>query len=409
MQQKEATTSGPLILIAEDEPGIALMTERMLAMAGFRNTLLAVTAPEVLVRLDSAHNNPDLILLDLNMPGMDGVELLRHIGARNYAGNIALVSGVHHDVLNACRDLAIAHGLNVVGSLTKPVSADDLIAMVESALRVDGLDDVVADVEIIPQDIEDALNNGDFEIHYQPKASIRDQSIIGVEALLRWNHPKLGWISPAMFIPLAEHVGLIGGITEFVLRTAISQAGQWANDGLSLSLAINLSTDCLHELHYPDLIADLAAGAGYSPDLITLEITETKLMRDPIMALEILTRLRIKGFGLSVDDFGTGYLSMDQLRRMPFSELKVDRAFVHDSHLDLKAQAILETSTRLGRQLNLKIVAEGVETQADLDAVSALDCDVVQGFFLSRAMPANQLAPWLRNWVSIGGDQARVN
>lgn len=397
------STPGPLILVAEDEPIIALMTQRMLESAGFSNTLLAVTAPEVLVRLDSPDTNPDLILLDLNMPGMDGVELLRHIGERKYTGNLALVSGEHRDVMNACRDLAIAHGLNIVGVLSKPVSAEDLIAMVGSALRSDDADTILEEVDIIPQDIEDALENGDLELHYQPKASIRDQAIIGVEALLRWNHKKHGWISPSVFVPLAEHVGLIGDITEFVLQTAIGQAGEWAKEGLSLSLAINLSADCLHELHYPDMIADLAHAANYSPHLITLEVTETKLMRDPTRALEVLTRLRMKGFGLSVDDFGTGYSSMDQLRRMPFSELKVDRAFVHGAHADPKAMAILETSTRLGQQLNMKIVAEGVENQTDLDQVSQLNCDVVQGFFLSRAMPGDELMEWIRNWVSIGG------
>ncbi len=332
--------------------------------------------------------------------------MLRHIGARNYADAIALVSGEHADVLNACRDLATAHGLHVVGLLAKPISADGLTAMIEAALNASGSDVAAVDVDIIPQDIEDALNNGDFDIHYQPKASIRDQSIVDVEALLRWNHPRFDWVSPAAFIPLAEHVGLIGDITEFVLRTAISQAGRWAAEGLSLSLAINLSADCLHERHYPDMIADLAAEARYSPERITLEITETKLMRDHTMALEILTRLRMKGFGLSVDDFGTGYSSMDQLRRLPFSELKVDRAFVHGAHTDLKARAILETSARLGRQLDLKIVAEGVENQRDLDGVTALDCDLVQGFYLARAMPADQLAAWLCDWVSIGGEQA---
>lgn len=399
----EKGASGPMILIAEDEPALAIMLERMLTLAGYGNTMLAVNADEVLVRLDADRENPDLILLDLNMPGMDGVELLRHIGSRNYAGSLALVSGEDLDVLNASRDLAIAHGVKVAGILQKPVEAVELVALVEVALNPVNVQIEKDDVDIIPQDIEDALDNGEFEIHYQPKALIHDRVVIGVEALLRWRHPKIGWISPGVFIPLAEHVGLIDGITEYVLRTAIAQAGQWMREGLELELAINLSADCLHERHYPDLIAGLVRDAGYDPRLLTLEITETKLMRDPKMALEVLTRLRMKGFGLSVDDFGTGYSSMEQLRRMPFSELKVDRAFVHGAQTDPKALAILETSTWLGRQLDLKIVAEGVEDQDDLDRVSALDCDVVQGYYLARAMPGDKIADWVKSRM-IAGD-----
>lgn len=398
----------PLILVAEDEPVTAIMLERMLGSAGYDNTLVAINGPEVLVRLDSPAQDPSLILLDLNMPGMDGVELLRHIAARGYAGNIALVSGEHQDVLNACRDLATAHGLNVVGTLTKPVDAADLVAMAQRALDPGLGTEAAEDVDIIPQDIEDALKNDEFEIHYQPKASIREKRVIGVEALLRWNHPRFGWISPMAFIPLAEHVGLIGEITEFVLRTAISEASCWAAADVDLALAINLSADCLHQLHYPDMIADIADEFGFAPSRITLEVTETRLTRDPTTALEILTRLRMKGFGLSVDDFGTGYSSMDQLRRMPFSELKVDRAFVHGANSDPKAQAILETSTRLGQQLNMQIVAEGVENQADLERVEALNCDVVQGYLLARAMPARDLDGWLRAWVSIGKEGSGV-
>ncbi len=323
--QVEDATTGPTILIAEDEPMLSIMLERMLALAGYTNTLLAVNANEVLVRLDADRDDPDLILLDLHMPGMDGVELLRHIGAREYAGSLALVSAEDMDVLKASRDLAIAHGVNIVGMLQKPVIAEELTALLEIAFKSNDVRSHKNDVDIDPQDIRDALNKGEFELHYQPKVSVHDQKVIGVEALLRWQHPDKGWISPAVFIPLAEHTGLVGDITDYVLQTAIAQAGQWAEEGLDLTLAVNLSADCLHEHHYPDMIADLVRDVGLEPSKLTLEITETKLMRDQKVALEVLTRLRMKGFGLSVDDFGTGYSSMEQLRRMPFNELKVDR------------------------------------------------------------------------------------
>ena len=240
-----------------------------------------------------------------------------------------------------------------------------------------------------------ALAAGELIVHYQPKADARSTRILGVEALVRWQHPEHGLLGPGEFVPLAETTGLIRPLTAYVLDAALRQCRTWLDAGHELSMAVNLSTRCLLDLTLPDQIIQLLEDTAVASDRLVLEITESAIMTDPPRALEILNRLHALGVQLAIDDFGTGYSSMAYLKSLPVDELKVDRSFV--KHLrDNQSDAVIVRSTvDLGHNLGLRVVAEGVEDEATLKELAILGCDCVQGYYLARPMPAAELGAWL--------------
>ena len=220
----------------------------------------------------------------------------------------------------------------------------------------------------------------------------------GVEALARWQHPSLGFISPARFIPLAEKNGLIRRLTEQVLETSLAQCRAWDAAGLQLSVAINLSPQLLNDLAFPDQVARMAAQVGADARRIIFEVTESAAMFDPGTTMDVLTRMRVKNFGLSIDDFGTGYSSLKQLYLMPFSELKIDTSFVRDIFAHEDARTMVETMVLLAHKLRLTACAEGVESQEVLDFLDSVECDRAQGYFIGRPMPGDALEGAVREW-----------
>jgi diguanylate cyclase len=240
-----------------------------------------------------------------------------------------------------------------------------------------------------------ALTTGELVVHYQPKADLRTRQILGVEALVRWQHPTHGLLGPGEFIPLAETTGLIRPLTTYVLDAALRQCRAWLDTGHQLTVAVNLSTRCLLDLTLPDQITRLLADTAVAPQHLVLEITESAIMTDPTRALDILNRLHTQGVQLAIDDFGTGYSSMAYLKRLPVDELKVDRSFVTHLRNDQNDAAIVRSTIDLGHNLGLRVVAEGVEDQATLNQLATLDCDSAQGYHLARPMPPAELNTWL--------------
>lgn len=219
---------------------------------------------------------------------------------------------------------------------------------------------------------------------------------MGVEALVRWSHPRLGMISPDEFIPQAERTGLIGPLTLWVLNCALEHQRQWTTSGLDLSVAVNLSTRNMREAHLADRVSALLAKHGVRPDRLELEITESSLMDDPARAKVNLLALRAMGVGTSIDDFGTGYSSLSYLRTLPADALKIDKSFISGS-LDLKQDTTLvKSAIELGHNLGLKVIAEGVENQRTLDRLIELQCDAAQGYFFARPMNDGALRQWVR-------------
>jgi diguanylate cyclase (GGDEF)-like protein/PAS domain S-box-containing protein len=240
-----------------------------------------------------------------------------------------------------------------------------------------------------------ALAAGELVVHYQPKADVHSGRILGVEALVRWQHPEHGLLGPGEFVPLAETTGLIRPLTSYVLDAALRQCRAWLDAGRTLSVAVNLSTRCLLDLTLPDQIAQLLEDTAVAPERLLLEITESAIMTDPTRALEILNRLHALGVQLAIDDFGTGYSSMAYLKSLPVDELKVDRSFVKHLRDNQNDAVIVRSTVDLGHNLGLRVVAEGVEDQATLRELATLGCDSVQGYYLARPMPAAELGAWL--------------
>jgi EAL domain-containing protein (putative c-di-GMP-specific phosphodiesterase class I) len=240
-----------------------------------------------------------------------------------------------------------------------------------------------------------ALENKELVLFYQPKADIRTGQVTGVEALVRWQHPEHGLTFPDEFIPLAEHTGLIRPLTLYVLNEALKQCYEWKQQGIELSVAVNLSVRNLLDMELANDIERLLETWSVDPSMLKLEITENTIMVDPPRALEVLTRLRDIGAGLSIDDFGTGYSSLSYLKRLPVDEIKIDRSFVMNMPSSENDQQIVRSTVDLGRNLGLKVVAEGVETKDIWRDLATLGCDVAQGYYLTRPIPPEELVAWL--------------
>jgi diguanylate cyclase (GGDEF)-like protein len=240
-----------------------------------------------------------------------------------------------------------------------------------------------------------AIGAGELVLHYQPKVDVVSQRVIGVEALVRWQHPVHGLLPPVAFIPLAERTGAISDLTRWVLDAALAQARVWSDAGLDLTMAVNLAAANIADATLPDAVAALLERHGIAGDRLECEISEHTVMADPRRAMGILERLRALGVRLSLDDFGTGHSSLSYLKRLPLDEVKIDRSFVMNMIEDDNDAAIVRTTIDLARNLGLEVVAEGVESQQIMNDLSALSCDVAQGFFLSRPLPAAELDGWL--------------
>jgi EAL domain-containing protein (putative c-di-GMP-specific phosphodiesterase class I) len=240
-----------------------------------------------------------------------------------------------------------------------------------------------------------AIETDELVLHFQPKARLATGDIVGVEALIRWQHLVRGLLGPDAFIPLAENTGLMAPLTDWVLRKAIEQAARWRDRGLTLPVAVNVSPRSLLEGDLPGALLRLLADTGLPADLLEIEITETAIMADPDGAVQLLRRLQAMGIRVSIDDFGTGYTSLSYLKALPVHTLKIDRVFVADILENHKDQAIAESIIALGHKLGLSVIAEGIEDDDVWQRLISLNCDEGQGYHLARPMPSTDLLRWM--------------
>jgi predicted signal transduction protein with EAL and GGDEF domain len=244
-------------------------------------------------------------------------------------------------------------------------------------------------------ELRHAIEEGQLVLFYQPKLDINKGCVTSVEALVRWQHPERGLIPPGQFIPLSEQRGLIGPLTDYVIQEALRQHKAWFKQGIDLSIAVNLSSRILYDLHLPGKVESYLVNAELPPSVLSLEITEEATMIDPERAMIILNRLDQMGILLSIDDFGTGHSSLGYLKRLPVDEIKIDRSFVMEMEESENDAKIVHATIDLAHNLGLKVVAEGVETESVLNMLKTLNCDYAQGYFLSRPIPADELTEWL--------------
>jgi len=384
-------------LVVDDEAFMRTLVTRILGGMGIQNVRACEDGRAALAVVTEG---VDVVLCDLNMPGMDGIEFLRHLAGLDYGGAVVLISGEDERVLHTATTLAHAHDLRVLGAVAKPVTPAALGALLQEAAqpqtRRAGPRAPIDPVAV--EELREAIATDQLTVFFQPKVRVGDRVVSGVESLVRWRHPERGLVPPVAFVGVAEDADLIDAMTDVVFRKAMEQGGRWRARGLDLKVAVNISVDSLGRYDLPETLVGIAAEAGLPPSHVMLEITESRLMADIKSPLEVLTRLRMKGVGLSIDDFGTGHSSLEQLRRIPFTELKIDRAFVHGAARDPAARAILESSASLAHSLGMTTVAEGAEDQTDVSLVAALGIDLIQGFVFAKPMPAEAFDDWLADW-----------
>jgi len=378
------------LLVIDDDPRISAFIAKVASSAGFetRNCINIAEFKEAYRDLE-----PTIVVTDLQMPEVDGIQLLRYLAEEGCTAAILIISGMDTKVIAAAKDLGGEHGLRIIGFMQKPVDVAELRSMLATELR--------CQISVTEDSLGEAINEGQLAVHYQPKAKRNAQGkwiIDGVEALVRWPLPRDGMIMPDEFIPLAEKSGLIVPLTQVVLDTSVQQMADWRDAGLNLEVSVNLSAKVLTELDFPDRLANLMAEHKLDHQMLTLEITESTAMRGTDVILDILARLRLQDFGLSMDDFGTGYSSFRQLLKLPFNELKIDRSFVSDIDNNPDARKMTTAMITLAHQLGLAVCTEGVETRATLDYLSSVDADHVQGYLISKPVPASQIPDCLKVW-----------
>ncbi len=386
------------ILVLDDEPFMLKLQGHVLRNLGYSQVTTCDSGHSALVLIDCPNSLPDLILLDLNMPEMDGVEFVRHLVYRLYSGSLILVSGEDERMLQSAEKLVKTHKISILGHLSKPVHPEKLSAMLEQWIAPCSAGMRITKKAYAVNRVRAAIANGELVNYYQPKVNMASGKVVGVESLVRWLHPEDGMVFPDQFISVAEKHGLIDDLTRVVLNAAFAQTKLWQNDGLYLRVAVNISMDNLKSLEFADYVMAETASAGIASDSIVLEVTESRLMNNLSVSLEILTRLRLKRFTLSIDDFGTGHSSLSQLRDIPFDELKIDQGFVHGAASNGTLRAIYNASLDLAKHLGMKTVAEGIEDRADWDFVRSTDCDLAQGYFIARPMPAADISSWIVEW-----------
>jgi EAL domain-containing protein (putative c-di-GMP-specific phosphodiesterase class I)/FixJ family two-component response regulator len=349
-----------------------------------------------LALLDSLPAPPDLLIVDLEMPKMDGPELLSALSTRHLRSPVIVASSRESSLRHSVEDMGTALGLRILGSLQKPLTESGLGALLQ---RQPGSADTEHSLEAAPVDplaLRAAIERDEIRVFYHPQVEVGACRVRGLEALARWHHPVQGWISPDAFIPVAEQHGLIHALTLRVMEQAMAQTAQWSRQGLDLSIAINVSPLLLDRPELVQEISELQCKYQLRAEQVVLEVTESSLLRELAVALGVLTRLRLRGFRLSLDDYGTGFSSMQQLARIPFTELKVDRSFVHGASERESLQVILRSALDMANELGLETVAEGVESVRDWQLVRQYGCTLAQGWLLAKAMPAADFEPWLQ-------------
>lgn len=387
---EELTARG--VLIVDDSALQRMALVEHLAGLGIRRVTEAGEGREALDKLSQLLPQPAVIFVDLEMPGMDGVELIQRLAELPLPPAIILASGKEDMLISAVESMIENLGLPLLGALHKPVSRERLLDVLSGfdpgkvRTQKEG-----GQSRVTSEALLEALASGWIQPFFQPKASLRLGLVKSVEALARWVTPGGELIAPDAFIPVAAQHGLMPDLTLRILDASIAALKLWLSRGIQLSVAINLSPASLHDVSLTEGLISRVAASGLDPSLFMFELTETAMAADAAMATGCLVRLRLRGCGLSIDDYGTGFSSMQQLSRLPFTELKVDRSFVTGAWQRAHLRTLLGSAIETGLRLKLVTVGEGVETMEDWKLLREMGCDLAQGWLISKALPADEL------------------
>ncbi|GAB6042016.1 EAL domain-containing response regulator [Endothiovibrio diazotrophicus] len=385
------------VLIIDDDEFVLRTTGFQVQRLGYPHVLTAKSAERALALMAEASPPVGVVVTDLNMPGFDGIALLRHFNEQGFDGDVVLISGEDSETLNMAESLARARNLRVLGAVAKPIDPLQLARVLSTAIAPAAAPPPGGQRVSVEQ-VAAAIEADAFEPWFQPKIDVASREPVGVEALARWPGAPSGPVYPDAFIPVAEAGGLIDALTDRLVDKAVAAGAAWRASGLALKIALNVSMDSLHDPTFPTRFCARIEARGTSAGQFLLEVTESRLMEELAMPLEVLLRLRMKRVRLSIDDFGTGHSNLAQLRDLPFDELKLDRSYVQGVADGGRTRAILESSVEMAKKLKMSIVAEGVETLEDWRRVEQLGCDQVQGYLTARPMPGDAIPGWVAAW-----------
>jgi EAL domain-containing protein (putative c-di-GMP-specific phosphodiesterase class I) len=385
-------------LVVDDQEFHRIVTANLLQDLSAKSVHHCANAKDALQLLKTV--SVDVLILDLKLAGMDGLEFIRHVGLSRSSPAVIICSSVEKGVLPCVEAMAAAYGVFVLGCAEKPLTGRRLSELVEhySPVSVPAMRAIATPASFTPEEIVDALENGQFEPFFQPEIEMKTWRVAGTEALARWRHPQQGLVLPEAFIKPLENAGKIHMLLRSILRQS-AQFGRMLRDaGLEHSMSVNLSFESLTDVTLAEQIMTVVASQNIDPGAFVLEVTESAATTEVGRALENLARLRLKGFRLAIDDYGSGVSSIEKLARIPFAEMKIDRPLLLRAGRHESARVVFESSLDMARRLGMTSVAEGVESQAEWDLLLALGCDMAQGDYIAKPMTRAQYLAWARDW-----------
>ncbi|HXS72972.1 MAG TPA: EAL domain-containing response regulator [Rhodanobacteraceae bacterium] len=385
------------VLVVEDHAFQRAVALRLLKQLGVARVHEASDGRGALTLLAAQPRPIDVVLVDLDLPRMDGIEFIGHVARERLAQAVVVLTALDPALLNTVQIMARASGLRVLGTLEKPLTTAKLEQTLELFFQREEPRGDEGEIEINEGLLAEALAHDAFVPWFQPQVAIGSGFVIGVEALARWQHDGRQ-IPPLRFIPELERANLIDALTERMLAQACAWRKRWQAEGLDLHVSVNVSMHNLADIAAADRYQAIAQHAGIEPRDVTLEITESAVMHEAAKVLNVLARLRLKGFGLSVDDFGTGWSSLTQLAQLPVTELKIDQSFINGAIDEPRRRAVVEASLGLGHKLGLTTVAEGVQTMEEWQMLAELDCTRAQGALIGMAVPGEELPTLVQQW-----------
>ncbi len=385
------------LLIVDDDPLLQAVARAHYAALGIKTCDTASSAEDALAKFNGAKQPYDLVVCDISMPGMDGVQLIGKFAAAGFRGWLAIVSSMPQTVCNTVQEIARSYGMQFAGSARKPISASQLEGFVRTmhvahTRKVAG-QQAVAD-RMAEQQLQSAIDEGRVIPFYQPIVDMKTGAVVSAEALARIVDRDGSILSPAAFIPVAISCGLLDQLTHSMFNTMLTDFNSLSRHARGINLAINWDPKLLECSSLPEDLQATCRDKHVSPNQITLEITEATAFEASSTILEVLVRLRLKGFGIAVDDYGIGYSNLERLRQMPFSKLKIDQSFVRNAMLDRFSKVSVETTVRLARELDIPTIAEGLEDEALWALMQQLGVDQGQGYLVSRPLPIDRFINW---------------